>query len=270
VNGPGGTSANAEYANDVLAALVAIQTELGTLPKGSDTDVKTRLAKLDKLTTQHDLLSRDGSTYTRTTLTALLDALFSSTQGAVLYRGASAWAALAPGTSGDALLSGGASANPSWGSLGPAWKFVETITLSGSSMDTATLPTDADTFMLVLDQISSTAGALALRVNADSGANYDYITLASATLAASTGQTFVSLLPSSENGLELNGCVVFSRPATTTIGHGFAPQFAYGNDAIAVPIRFNWNSTAAITSIRFLSGSGNVAGKVHVFKLTKQ
>ena len=38
----------------------------------------------------------------------------SSTQGAVLYRGASAWSALAPGTSGYVLTAAGAAANPSW------------------------------------------------------------------------------------------------------------------------------------------------------------
>lgn len=37
-----------------------------------------------------------------------------STQGDILYRGASAWSALAPGTNGQILKSGGASANPSW------------------------------------------------------------------------------------------------------------------------------------------------------------
>jgi hypothetical protein len=47
------------------------------------------------------------------TLTQILDFL-SSTQGAVLYRGASAWAGLAPGTSGQYLTTNGAAANPSW------------------------------------------------------------------------------------------------------------------------------------------------------------
>lgn len=48
------------------------------------------------------------------TLSAILDAIFSSTQGAVLYRGTSLWAALGPGSLGQFLYSGGASANPSW------------------------------------------------------------------------------------------------------------------------------------------------------------
>lgn len=43
----------------------------------------------------------------------LLDSI-SSTQGAILYRGASGWVALSPGTSGQLLQTGGAGANPSW------------------------------------------------------------------------------------------------------------------------------------------------------------
>lgn len=49
-----------------------------------------------------------------TTLSALLDAVFGATQGEVLYRGASGWAALAPGSARQLLASGGASANPAW------------------------------------------------------------------------------------------------------------------------------------------------------------
>jgi len=61
------------------------------------------------------LANTTGSTAapSATTPTSILDS-FSSTQGAVLYRNATAWVALAPGTSGQVLQSGGASANPSW------------------------------------------------------------------------------------------------------------------------------------------------------------
>ena len=48
------------------------------------------------------------------TVSSFLDNAFSNTQGSVLYRGASGWAALSPGTSGQYLTTGGASANPSW------------------------------------------------------------------------------------------------------------------------------------------------------------
>jgi hypothetical protein len=52
-----------------------------------------------------------------TTLSAFLDAALSSTQGTVLYRSGSAWSALAPGTAGQVLQTGGAAANPSWTTL---------------------------------------------------------------------------------------------------------------------------------------------------------
>jgi hypothetical protein len=48
------------------------------------------------------------------TLTALIDEAIGNTQGDVLYRGASAWSTLAPGTSGQVLATQGASANPHW------------------------------------------------------------------------------------------------------------------------------------------------------------
>jgi hypothetical protein len=49
-----------------------------------------------------------------TTLTALLDYTIGNVQGDVLYRNASGWVVLPPGTAGQALVTGGASANPSW------------------------------------------------------------------------------------------------------------------------------------------------------------
>lgn len=55
---------------------------------------------------------------TATTPSALLDSAFGSTQGDILYRGASGWAALVPGTSGQVLSTGGSAANPSWISVG--------------------------------------------------------------------------------------------------------------------------------------------------------
>jgi hypothetical protein len=49
---------------------------------------------------------------------ASLDAVFGSARGDILYRGASGWAVLAPGTSGYALVTNGAGADPAWASIG--------------------------------------------------------------------------------------------------------------------------------------------------------
>ena len=51
---------------------------------------------------------------TPNSLSAVMDSAFTSTQGAILYRGASNWVALSPGTNGQVLQTGGPSANPSW------------------------------------------------------------------------------------------------------------------------------------------------------------
>jgi hypothetical protein len=51
---------------------------------------------------------------TPNTMTLILDHVFGSAQGDILYRSGSAWSVLAPGTSGQVLQTGGAAANPSW------------------------------------------------------------------------------------------------------------------------------------------------------------
>ena len=54
------------------------------------------------------------------TLTALIDRAIGLTQGSMLYRNATVWTPLTPGTAGLPLLSGGAAANLAYGILGPA------------------------------------------------------------------------------------------------------------------------------------------------------
>lgn len=46
---------------------------------------------------------------------AVIDLLCQPAQGQVLYRGATGWTCLAPGTSGQVLTTAGAAANPAWG-----------------------------------------------------------------------------------------------------------------------------------------------------------
>ena len=50
-------------------------------------------------------------------LTDLFDTVFGNAQGDMLYRNGTVWTVLAPGTSGQLLQTGGASANPSWASV---------------------------------------------------------------------------------------------------------------------------------------------------------
>jgi hypothetical protein len=68
-----------------------------------------------------DVLANTGTATaapTGVTVSALLDASLGATQGDIAYRGASGWVVLSPGTAGQALISGGAAANPAWGTVG--------------------------------------------------------------------------------------------------------------------------------------------------------
>lgn len=64
------------------------------------------------------------------TISAVLDKLFGTTQGSVIYRGASAWAALTPGTSGQFLKTLGAAANPAWDTIPGGGDLLSTNNLS--------------------------------------------------------------------------------------------------------------------------------------------
>jgi hypothetical protein len=77
-----------------------------------------------------------------TSLSALIDAAIGSAQGSLLYRAASGWAALAPGTSGQVLQTLGAGHDPQWVNMsasggnidqyGPPLASTFTITTTGS------------------------------------------------------------------------------------------------------------------------------------------
>lgn len=112
------------------------------------------------------LMSRTGAgTYSFSTLTALLDAQFSATQGSVLYRGPSGWSALPPGSSGQYLTSQGAGSNPAWQtptSLPQGSRFLlNTITLSGNSIasDTTSISGTYSTYDIELQNVVPSVNA---------------------------------------------------------------------------------------------------------------
>lgn len=84
------------------------------------------------------LANTSGSTSApgATTVSALLDSVFGTTQGAILYRGGTVWSALAPGTSGYFLETQGSAANPTWSA--PAGGIVTVTIQSFSSSGTYT------------------------------------------------------------------------------------------------------------------------------------
>ena len=84
------------------------------------------------------------------TATSLLDAL-STTRGSIVFRAASAWDDLGPGTAGDLLKSGGAGADPSWGTFSSFLDLYSTtrgaVLFRGASAWTALAPGTSGYFL---------------------------------------------------------------------------------------------------------------------------
>lgn len=67
------------------------------------------------------------------TLSAALDSEFSSAQGAILYRGASGWLSLTPGSAGQFLTTQGAGADPNWSGGGAGTGTVTQVVCNGGA-----------------------------------------------------------------------------------------------------------------------------------------
>lgn len=111
------------------------------------------------------------------TLSETLDFIGSAAQGDILYRGASAWARLGAGTSGQYLKTQGASANPAWSTISQDFVLLTSGTVSAvATLDIAlTSYTAYKTLMLILQNfIPATDGvALWARSSTDGGSTYD-------------------------------------------------------------------------------------------------
>jgi hypothetical protein len=104
-----GASANPTWAAQAAGYITSVDSNF-TVTGGSELELAT-IASGDVLG------NSTGSTAepTAATMTAMLDRAFGSTEGNILQRGSSAWQVLAPGTVGQYLGSGGASALNAWG-----------------------------------------------------------------------------------------------------------------------------------------------------------
>lgn len=193
----------------------------------------------------------------------LLD-LISSTWGSVLYRGNTAWEALAPGTAGQVLSTNGAGADPSWIAAGgggsAAWS------VAGSWTYSVPVPevdfTGLGSYNEILIQIrlvpASVSGARCVRFSTDNGASFygtsgDYIEIATAG--------------SDLNSDRISTHGTFTTAARSGLIHLFANVAGYEksvhrvNVNSAAPWVLFGPSLAAVNAIRvFNSAGGNLTG----------
>jgi len=91
-----------------------------------------------------------------TTATLLFDRAFGTTQGSVLYRNATTWVMLTPGTTGQFLATGGAAANPSWQNAPTTGAAIPTARII-SNISGSTATPSGNTLTNILDAIISSA-----------------------------------------------------------------------------------------------------------------
>jgi len=114
----GGTGADVSWDAPAGSGTVTSIATTGGITGGPITGSGT--ISLDPIAASRVLANISGASAApvATSVTLLLDNAVGATQGQILYRSGSAWTALAPGTSGQVLTSGGTAANPSWSTGG--------------------------------------------------------------------------------------------------------------------------------------------------------
>lgn len=155
--------------NYVDGVTSAIQDQLDTLT----TSVSGKLSKT--VSTTQRVLARDTAGAGDAEEVALTDVLdwLSTTQGVLLYRGASSWDALAPGTSGQYLKTQGSGANPTWSTAGLQAFLSDPATTSGTEVVISSIPATATKIDIVLRGVSwDDASALRLQLGTGGGPTY--------------------------------------------------------------------------------------------------
>lgn len=109
----GGTACTNQFPRSLDASGAATCASVATDDLGANA---VTLAKLATQANQTVLSNVSGGVAvpSANTLTATLDAILGTTQGSVIYRSATGWVALGPGTAGQPLLSGGPAADPAF------------------------------------------------------------------------------------------------------------------------------------------------------------
>jgi hypothetical protein len=162
-----GTGADLAWDSPVGAGTVTSVAAGTGLTTGGSPITATGTISLASIASLNVLANTSGSSAAPvpTTTTLLLDSAFGTTQGSVLYRGASAWVILTPGTSGQFLATGGTAANPSWQNAPITGSSIANLRIV-ANISGSTAAAAANTLSNILDAIiSSSRGTLIYRTN---------------------------------------------------------------------------------------------------------
>ncbi len=208
-------------------------------------------------------------------LTSIIDAMIGSTQGDILYRGASNWSVLGPGTAGQLLQTGGASANPSWATVA-APVLLNTVSGSGvaSLSDTTSITSTYPTYRIVMQNLACATASEIMQIQIHSNSAFQTSSYVS-TAAGAISQTDTSGVPMSAaetmSASGLSGEFEITAPSQTS-----SPKQLFGKDSYstsapagrAVVFGGNWTGgNTAVDGFQIDCQSGNITGTLRVYGL---
>lgn len=211
--------------------------------------------------------------------------LTDGSQGEIIYRGASAWAKLGVGTSGQYLQTQGAGANPQWATLSFDYVLLATQTASSSANISFTSSIDSTyrTYVIIgTHVVPATDGAdLNLDLSTDGGSsylstNYQYHRssyqsgVSTYTGAASTSAIILPMIASvgSDTGEGCDFTLTLNNPSGTGQRQRLHSQNSYTDTSGNInggQLDGGNTTTSAVDAVRFAFSSGNIESGV--FKL---
>lgn len=266
-----------------------------TQPNFTDLSGAATLAQLPSISNNSVLGNNSGGTAVPSALSAsnVLD-MVGATQGMVLYRGASTWSALSPGTSGQVLTTNGAAANPTWATVSGTGTVTQvdtgagltggpivttgTVSLAniangtvlantsgGAGVPIATIPS------VVLDVIGSTTGNILYRAVGGwqvlaPGTNGQVLTMGATTPAWGSAGTVSNVTISAGAGIAVTGTCNISTTGTCTISENNsmgADKYQVktsGSGTITTPTGAAWAKFTLVGGGGGGAGGGTAAG----------
>jgi len=219
-------------------------------------------------------LSPSGNIGADVTISAQVQAILnqiSTTRGTVLFRGVANWQGLAPGTAGHFLQTSGAGADPVWaaGGGGGGMTLIGSATSTGASatLSVSGIPATYQHLRLMCAGRSTLAGtvapSVALRFNADAGANYEQNRWNRFGNVDNTAATSINLASVAAAGITANRADPIAADVVDYAGVTFARSVVAlngshdGANRVAQETAGWWvNTAAAINQVEFILSGG--------------
>lgn len=223
--------------------------------------------------------------------------IIGSTQGQVIYRGASGWAALSPGTSGQVLTTSGGAANPSWTTVtgtGTVTNVASGVGLTGGPITTtgtlslanigsntilsnvtggSTTPS-ANTMTAILDAtLGSTQGNIIYRgasnwVVLAPGTNGQVLTQGASTPSWASAGSVSNVTISSGAGISVSGTCTISTTGTCTVTNGGVTSVASQTGALTIAATNPLTNSGTVLSVTQATKANQQTGTSNAVAVT--